>query len=63
MNESTYEPDQTPGIFGWNEFVTPETEAAGKFYKDVFGWEIEHMDMGKASFTRCLNSVSDRLPA
>jgi predicted enzyme related to lactoylglutathione lyase len=30
-----------PGSFVWNELVTPDSAAAGEFYKAVFGYELE----------------------
>ncbi len=30
-----------PGTFGWIELATPEVEAAGAFYRQLFGWELE----------------------
>ena len=32
--------------FCWNELVTSDTEGAGKFYGELFGWETSEMDMG-----------------
>ena len=29
------------GHFGWNELVTNDTDAAGKFYGDLFGWQTQ----------------------
>lgn len=34
---------QIPGKFVWFDLATSDTEASQKFYRDVFGWEIQHM--------------------
>jgi len=31
-------PDVTPGVFGWNELITSDPEAAKCFYAATFGW-------------------------
>ena len=31
----------TPGLFGWNELITSDTEAAKQFYAAAFGWTSE----------------------
>ena len=36
-------PATTPGLFGWNELITSDIEAAKKFYGEVFGWTTETM--------------------
>ncbi len=42
------EPAGRSGMFTfcWDELLTTNTEAAARFYGDVFGWGIEKMDMG-----------------
>ena len=37
---------QTPGAFSWNELMTTDPKAAAEFYKNLFGWTIEPMNMG-----------------
>ncbi len=37
-----------PGTICWNELMTPNTEAAGRFYRATFDWTTESMDMGPA---------------
>jgi len=32
-----------PGKFVWFDLATSNTEASQKFYREVFGWEIQHM--------------------
>ena len=36
-----------PGAMCWNELVTTDSEAAIRFYRDVFGWGSEANDMGE----------------
>lgn len=33
----------TPGALSWNELATPDLEAAGAFYGQLFGWTTEAM--------------------
>lgn len=40
------DPFTTPGAFSWCELSTPDPETAAGFYRDLFGWEVETMDMG-----------------
>lgn len=35
-----------PGTFGWNELMTDDTAAAGRFYGEVYGWSLRAQDMG-----------------
>ena len=44
MSENT-SPQPTPGIFGWNELITSDVEAAKQFYGALFGWESETKSM------------------
>jgi predicted enzyme related to lactoylglutathione lyase len=39
------------GTFGWNELITPDTEACGAFYGGLLGWTGESMDMGGGTYT------------
>lgn len=39
-------PPQGEGTFCWHELMTNDVAAAKGFYKGVFGWEEEEMDMG-----------------
>jgi hypothetical protein len=34
------------GALTWNELVSPDVATAADFYREVFGWETETMDMG-----------------
>jgi len=31
-----------PGKFVWHDLVTPDAQSAGKFYEQLFGWQIEY---------------------
>ncbi len=35
-----------PGALSWNELASPDIEASGKFYSDLFGWTLEPMEGG-----------------
>lgn len=35
-----------PGAMCWNELMTTDTDSAGKFYTNLFGWGVETMEMG-----------------
>ncbi len=37
-----------PGSMCWNELMTSDTDGAGKFYTNLFGWTTETMEMGEA---------------
>lgn len=39
-------PAMATGIFGWNELITSDVEAAKKFYAATLGWESETKTMG-----------------
>jgi uncharacterized protein len=39
------------GSRGWVELTTKDTEKAGKFYQDLFGWGVQLMPMGEANYT------------
>ena len=43
--------EPTPGKFCWNELITPDPEAAKKFYGELFGWEADDMPMGEMTYT------------
>ena len=36
-----------PGAMVWNELMTSDTDGAGKFYTNLFGWGTEVKDMGE----------------
>lgn len=35
------------GAFSWNELVSSDVPAAAAFYGELFGWEVQEMDMGE----------------
>lgn len=35
------------GFFCWNELLTSDPEAGGKFYQEIFGWSMTSADMGE----------------
>lgn len=39
------------GTFCWTELLTPNVEAAKKFYSELIGWKTTEEDMGGASYT------------
>ncbi len=34
--------ERYPGKFIWHDLVTPDAASAGKFYEELFGWQIEY---------------------
>ena len=40
-----------PGALTWNELGTTDTEAAQRFYGDLFGWDFETMEGPGGSYT------------
>ncbi len=41
-----YEGPGRPGTFVWHELMTSDPEGEGKFYSQIFGWNVVAMDMG-----------------
>lgn len=39
------------GAFSWFELSTTDTEAATRFYTDLFGWSVEKMPMDDMTYT------------
>ena len=47
------------GCMGWNELQTRDSEAAGDFYRPLFGWEMEPIeDNGAVVYTTIKNAGS-----
>jgi hypothetical protein len=44
------DPYKTHGAFSWNELMTTDPEAAGRFYSGLFGWSMKNMDMGTGAY-------------
>jgi hypothetical protein len=40
-----------PGSLSWNELLTPDVDRAAAFYKAVFGWEANNLEMGPMRYT------------
>ena len=58
MSEAAHQPDRSPGIFSWNELVSPDAAGSIEFYSSLFGWGIEEIDMG--DFTYRMFKAGDR---
>jgi uncharacterized protein len=37
-----------PGSLTWNDLVTNDTDAASRFYSELFGWTFDEIDTGDA---------------
>jgi predicted enzyme related to lactoylglutathione lyase len=48
--EPTMDAYKTHGAFSWNELMTPDPEAAGAFYRALFGWTVEAMNMAAGPY-------------
>ena len=46
-----HDPCKTPGAFSWCELTTTDLEAAKQFYRSLFGWHLEEMDVGMGPYT------------
>ena len=46
MAEATQAPPAT-GTFCWNELMTPDPQAARRFYTELFGWTAREVDLGE----------------
>ena len=44
------------GVFGWDELLVDDIEAAKSFYSEVFGWTASDMDMGDGQSYTIFNS-------
>ncbi|NNE94058.1 MAG: VOC family protein [Verrucomicrobiales bacterium] len=42
---------QTPGKFCWNELISTDSGASKQFYSNLFGWEVDDMDMGDFTYS------------
>jgi len=54
MSEEEYtgNPDhQKPGMTSWTELFSPDHEASKSFYSQLFGWEIQEMQMPDMTYT------------
>jgi predicted enzyme related to lactoylglutathione lyase len=41
---------KTPGAISWSELTTPDAVAATAFYRELFGWSVESLDMGGTAY-------------
>ncbi len=48
------------GEFCWNELMTRDVEKAGKFYKDLVGWEMADSPMPGMAYTILKTGEKDR---
>ncbi len=48
-------PKNQPGNFGWHELATKDTDAAEKFYSDLFGWQPNTQEFGGQAYTSFMN--------
>lgn len=48
-----------PGTFCWNELMTTDTAAAGKFYSELLGWKAELSAMPGMPYTIFKNDGED----
>ena len=47
MSEAKQAPDKTPGVISWNELISRDGSGSTSFYTQLFGWQVETMDMGE----------------
>ena len=40
------DPFKTHGAFSWNELMTSDPAGAAAFYRQLFGWRIDEVNMG-----------------
>lgn len=51
-HKGAYKPDLRHGAFCWRELVTPNPDAAGSFYTNLFGWNTKKgQDAGPVDYT------------
>jgi predicted enzyme related to lactoylglutathione lyase len=44
-----------PGVFSWADLATTDADAAKAFYSDLFGWELDDLDLpGGGTYTMAL---------
>ena len=44
------DPFNTQGAFSWNELTTSDPAGAAAFYRELFGWRIDEMNMGTGPY-------------
>lgn len=50
-HEADHPEKQQPGNFGWVELMTKDTQKAGAFYQDLFGWQAETAEFAGVNYT------------
>jgi uncharacterized protein len=45
------EMDKTPGKISWKELMTRDAEVSAGFYRGLFGWVREEVDLGGSTYT------------
>lgn len=60
--DSDVVPAPKAGMFCWDELVTTDPDAAGKFYASVFGWEPHAVDMGNGNTYTLFNRPGTKGP-
>ena len=51
-----------PGMFCWDELMSTDPDAAGKFYASVFGWQPHSVDMGGGMIYTLFHRPGTRAP-
>ena len=44
------DPFKTHGAFSWNELMTSDPAGAAAFYRQLFGWRIDEVNMGTGPY-------------
>lgn len=54
MSDTNNPSTPAAGLFGWNELITSDVEAAKSFYASQFGWEFDTKNMAPGlDYTLC----------
>jgi len=51
MSEQSPKQDTTPGIVSWNELASNDVAGSRQFYSQLFGWNIEEMQMPAGTYS------------
>ena len=51
MSEEQHKPDNTPGVFAWQEIISTNKEGTVDFYTRLFGWTTQDMEMPTGTYT------------
>jgi uncharacterized protein len=44
-----------PGALSWNDLLTPDVEASARFYRDLFGWQIDEIPGAEGQYWSIAN--------